>query len=163
MARDIGMAPGARIYRAVIVKTFADGWTSTVYEGPYADLAPARARVTYWRNHFARRRNGDRADGHVEACQPAWTKVPEPASRTAPAAAKPPAAARTPAGSTAVQLLRDALRQRRALHGRHAADLLAEHGHTAEAERIRAEVRARNGHLSAKQALHLLEQESGTP
>ncbi|TQE33169.1 hypothetical protein [Streptomyces ipomoeae] len=77
MARDIGMEPDAALYRAVITKSYAAGTEFTVYEGPYAEPGPARARVTFWRNHFAKRDNGDKADGHVETCKPAWEPMGE--------------------------------------------------------------------------------------
>jgi hypothetical protein len=60
------------------------------------------------------------------------------------------------AASPAAQLVAAAAKERRGMHGKHAADLLEEHGYTEEAERIRAEVRAQNGHLSGKQALQML-------
>lgn len=41
-------------------------------------------------------------------------------------------------------------------HGKHAAELLAEHGYTTEAERIRRAVSDCNGLMSAKQAVTLL-------
>jgi len=56
----------------------------------------------------------------------------------------------------AVRLVLDAAKERRGMHGSHAAELLEEHGYTAEAEWIRREVRAANGHLSAKQAAQVL-------
>lgn len=56
----------------------------------------------------------------------------------------------------AAQLVADAVVERRIRHGRHAAELLAEHGHQAEADRVQDAVRRRNGHLSAKQTIDLL-------
>lgn len=85
MARGIGMAEDARVYRAVIRKTFADGAEATVYEGPYDKVGTARARVTFWRKHFAKSGRGGSADGHVEECQPQWAPVPTPAQRRTPA------------------------------------------------------------------------------
>lgn len=70
------MAPDARLYRAVITKTYADGRTFTEYEGPYAKPGPARARVTFWRRHFAAHKPGAIAAGHVEECQPQWHLAP---------------------------------------------------------------------------------------
>ncbi|GAA1111947.1 hypothetical protein [Streptomyces javensis] len=158
MARDIGMEPDAALFRAVIVKSYANGTSHTVYEGPYDSRGSARARVSFWRNHFGRRRNGDSADGHVERCQPVWEKVPDPASRRQASSGGPAltAAPGTSPPDSAAQLILDAVQTRRGMHGRHAADLLAEHGYVEEAERIRVEVRARHGHLSAKQAAALL-------
>ncbi|MEU2453963.1 hypothetical protein ABZ605_28270 [Streptomyces sp. NPDC012765] len=57
---------------------------------------------------------------------------------------------------TAAQLIEDAAHERTIRHGKHAADLLDEHGHPDEAALIRAEVRAQNGHLSARQAADFL-------
>ncbi|QKV98326.1 hypothetical protein HUT19_42175 (plasmid) [Streptomyces sp. NA02950] len=153
MARDIGMAPDAKVYRAVIIKSYADGSVFTAYEGPYDKIGSARARVTFWENHFAKRDNGDKATGHVEQCQPAWEKAPARARRRT---ARTSAASGDEAPKDPVALIRAAMAQRRGMHGSHAADLLAEHGFTEEADRIRAEVCAQMGHLSAKQALQLL-------
>jgi hypothetical protein len=161
MARDIGMAPDAELWRAVITKSYGDGTVHTVYEGPYDKPGPARSRVTFWRNHLAKRDDGSKADGHVERCQPVWEKVPDPAQRPTPQA-DTSAVAETAAADPAVQLVLDAMRERRGMHGRHAADLLAEHGYTAEAELVREEVRAQNGHLSAKQAVQLLQHRTGS-
>ncbi|MER6253641.1 hypothetical protein ABT224_20025 [Streptomyces sp. NPDC001584] len=82
MARVIGMKENANVYRAVTRKTFADGTTATVYEGPYDQIGTARARITFWRNHFTRYGKGGSADGHVEECQPEWKPVPEPRRRS---------------------------------------------------------------------------------
>lgn len=60
------------------------------------------------------------------------------------------------AHETAAQLVEDAARERTIRHGKHAADLLDEHGHPGEATLIRTEVRAQNGHLSARQAADFL-------
>ncbi|MFF4409869.1 hypothetical protein [Streptomyces sp. NPDC001404] len=85
MARRIGMAPDATLFRAVIVKTYADGSQHTTHEGPYDSVGAARARVTFWHNYFqSYRPEGDSADGHVEQCQPAWEKVPEPPTSPKP-------------------------------------------------------------------------------
>jgi hypothetical protein len=151
VARDIGMAPNALVYRAVITKSYPDGTTVTEYEGPYGAVGPARGRVTFWRNHLAKRDDGATADGYVEQSRPTWEKASAPGKGAVKAAVAPEA---TP--STAAQLVAHALTQRRGMHGKHAAELLDEHGHTKEADLIRREVRDRNGHLSAKQALELL-------
>jgi hypothetical protein len=153
VARNIGMAPDALVYRAVITKSYPDGDEFIEYEGPYDKIGLARGRVSFWRNHFAKRDDGATADGYVEQCRPTWERATTPAPRTR---AKKPAAVTEPLPTTAAQLVADALTQRRGMHGKHAADLLAEHGHTKEADLIRREVRDRKGHLSAKQALELL-------
>ncbi|MEV1042960.1 hypothetical protein AB0J01_41330 [Streptomyces sp. NPDC050204] len=159
MARNIGMTPEAEVWRAVITKTFPDGTTETVYAGPYGAAAQARGRVTFWRNYLAKYGKGAKADGHVERARPVWERAEDTVPRRkAPAAG---AEDREPEGSTAVQLVRDAVEQRRVTHGRHVADLLDEHGHGDDAARVSAEVRAQHGHLSARQALALLEQGSG--
>lgn len=59
-------------------------------------------------------------------------------------------------GNPAVRLILDAAKARRGMHAKHAAELLDEHGHTAEAERIRRAVSDRNGLMSAKQAAALI-------
>lgn len=59
-------------------------------------------------------------------------------------------------GNPAVRLILDAARERRGMHGKHAAELLDAHGYTAEAARIRRAVSERNGLLSAKQAAALI-------
>ncbi|MFK0142492.1 hypothetical protein [Streptomyces murinus] len=64
------------MYRAVIIKTYADGRTFTVYEGPYAKPGQARGRVTFWRKHFAANKPGAFATGHIEECQPQWQRIP---------------------------------------------------------------------------------------
>lgn len=56
------------------------------------------------------------------------------------------------AAHPAAKLIFDAARQRRGMHGKHAAELLAEHGFTAEADQVRQQVTAMHGHLSANQA-----------
>ncbi|MFF2571099.1 hypothetical protein [Streptomyces sp. NPDC058084] len=159
MARNIGMAPDADVWRAVITKSWGDGTSETEYAGPYDNAAQARGRVTFWRNHLAKKGDGSQADGYVERARPTWEKVPDTAPRRTARAAR--TETRTPQGDTAAQLVRDAIGLRKVTHGRHVADLLAEHGHPGEAERVGAEVRAQHGHLSARQALRLLEQESG--
>ncbi|MFB7649342.1 hypothetical protein ACFC0S_16210 [Streptomyces sp. NPDC056084] len=159
MARNIGMEPDAEVWRAVVTKTFRDGTTETVYEGPYDKAAKARGRVTFWRNWMADH-HGGKAEGHVERAQPVWEKAPDPAPQRK---AKQAATATfepgdTPVDSTALRLVWIAVDNRDVTHGRHVADLLAKHGHSEEAERVTAELRARNGHLSARQALTFLEQ-----
>lgn len=56
----------------------------------------------------------------------------------------------------AAKLIADAAQNRIIVSGARAAVLLAEHGYTAEADRIQNEVKARNGLMSAKQAAALL-------
>ncbi|MFF9204382.1 hypothetical protein ACF1AE_21685 [Streptomyces sp. NPDC014986] len=155
MARDIGVAPDAELFRAVITKHYGDGTVETVYEGPYDKPGPARGRVSFWRGHLAKREDGSSAEGHIESCRPVWSKVADPASQPGRPTACDQGEA-TPADGPVARLVTEALRTRRGMHGRHVADLLAEHGHTEEADRVRTEVRARNGHLSGKQALELL-------
>ncbi len=52
----------------------------------------------------------------------------------------------------AAKLIADAVQNRTIISGTRAAELLAQHGYTVEADRIRSEVKARNGLMSAKQA-----------
>lgn len=59
--------------------------------------------------------------------------------------------------TTPVELVRAAIAAKEVRHGKHAANLLREHGHDDLAARLDAAVRDRNGHLSARQALTLLE------
>lgn len=159
MARNIGMAPDAEVWRAVVTKTFADGTTETVYEGPYDKAAKARGRVTFWRNWMAERHSG-KAEGHVERARPAWEKVPDPAPRRAAKQAAAPAAepAAAPVDDAVLRLVWIAVDNRDVTHGRHVADFLRDNGHADEAAAVTAELRARNGHLSARQALAFLEQ-----
>lgn len=84
MARNIG-ADGSTVYRAVIVKTYADGRTYTAHEGPYTEPGPARARVTFWHNRM--QRNGGTAEGHIEQAHTVWTRVDEQADPIAAARA----------------------------------------------------------------------------
>ncbi|WP_155054563.1 zinc finger domain-containing protein [Streptomyces blattellae] len=56
----------------------------------------------------------------------------------------------------AAKLIADAAQNRTIVSGTRAAELLAEHGYSSEATRIRSEVKARNGLLSAKQAAALI-------
>jgi hypothetical protein len=62
----------------------------------------------------------------------------------------------------AAKLIFDAAKERRGMHGRHAAELLDENGYTSEAAQIRDMVTAMKGHLSANQAaLWLIERAEG--
>lgn len=74
MARNIG-ADGRTVYRAVIVKTYADGRTYTAHEGPYTEPGPARARVSFWRNRMAAYGDGRTAEGHIEQAHTVWARV----------------------------------------------------------------------------------------
>ncbi|MGW7506088.1 hypothetical protein ACWGIR_32045 [Streptomyces albidoflavus] len=60
----------------------------------------------------------------------------------------------------AATLLRTAIQNRTIRHGKHAARLLRDHGHTTLADRLDREVSARCGHLSARQAADLIESET---
>lgn len=53
MARSIGMAEGATVFRAVITKKYPDREAFTTYEGPYGSAGAAQARVTFWVNYLA--------------------------------------------------------------------------------------------------------------
>jgi hypothetical protein len=85
MPRNIG-ADGRTVYRAVIVKTYADGREYTAHEGPYTEPGPARARVSFWRNRM--QRNGGTAEGHIEQAHTVWTPVGEDADPIAAARAQ---------------------------------------------------------------------------
>ncbi len=82
MARSIGMAADATVFRAVITITASDGSTSTKHEGPYGGIGAARARVSFWTNYLAVRDEDtfeptgeSRASGHVEEGSVTWTKT----------------------------------------------------------------------------------------
>lgn len=81
MARSIGMAKDATVFRAVITKQRADG-PVTDYEGPYGSIAAARARVSFWVNYMAEydddtgeKTGKSRASGHVERGTVSWTRA----------------------------------------------------------------------------------------
>ncbi|OKI04949.1 hypothetical protein A6A06_09660 [Streptomyces sp. CB02923] len=80
MARSIGMAADATVFRAVITKRYSSD-TVTTYEGPYGSIADARARVTFWTNYLADRdEDGEptgtsRASGHVERGAITWERA----------------------------------------------------------------------------------------
>jgi hypothetical protein len=79
MARSIGMAAGAKVYRAAITKKYSHSELPfTVYEGPYGDAAAAKGRVTFWKNHLGTRKLGatEWAEGHVEEGEVTWTPKP---------------------------------------------------------------------------------------
>lgn len=69
-----------------------------------------------------------------------------------------PAAAPAPEVSEPVRLLIEAADARQIHHAKTAAHLLTQAGHTAEAEAVLAEVKARHGHMSARQAIAFLSQ-----
>ncbi|MFF0395097.1 hypothetical protein ACFYSJ_04805 [Streptomyces sp. NPDC005248] len=69
----------------------------------------------------------------------------------APVPSPGPPAKDSPAG-----LILTAAKGRRGMHAQQAARLLDVHGHSEYAERIRAELRSRKGHMSAKQAADLV-------
>ncbi|MEU5596605.1 hypothetical protein [Streptomyces sp. NPDC020298] len=82
MARSIGMAADATVYRAVITFTDHDGAQDTKHEGPYGSLGAARARVSFWTNYLADRdedtgeKTGtSRATGYVEQGTVDWERV----------------------------------------------------------------------------------------
>lgn len=78
MARSIGMAADATVFRAVITKQYDDGPVTT-YEGPYGSISAARARVSFWTNYLADYDDGtgektgtSRASGYVEQGSVTW-------------------------------------------------------------------------------------------
>lgn len=82
MARSIGMAADATVFRAVIEFTNRDGSKRTEYEGPYGGIGAARARVSFWTNYLAEidEETGEptgksRASGHVEQGTVSWEPV----------------------------------------------------------------------------------------
>ena len=81
MARSIGMAKDATVFRAVITKQYKDG-PVTDYEGPYGSIGAARARVSFWTNYLADRddETGEktgtsRASGYVEQGTVTWSRA----------------------------------------------------------------------------------------
>jgi hypothetical protein len=82
MARSIGMAADATVFRAVITKQHRDGETVTTHEGPYGSIGAARARVSFWTNYMAdyddetgERTGTSRASGYVEQGTVAWERA----------------------------------------------------------------------------------------
>lgn len=82
MARSIGMAADATVFRAVITKQLRDGTTVTEHEGPYGGIGAARARVSFWVNHLAdvdeetcEPTGTSRASGYVEQGTVSWERV----------------------------------------------------------------------------------------
>jgi hypothetical protein len=81
MARSIGMAADATVFRAVITKQTDDG-PVTSYEGPYGAIGAARARVSFWTNYLADRdeetfepTGTSRASGYVERGTVSWERA----------------------------------------------------------------------------------------
>ncbi|MFE9844720.1 hypothetical protein [Streptomyces goshikiensis] len=79
MARSIGMAANATVFRAVITITDRDGAETTKHEGPYGSIGAARARVSFWTNYLADRDEDtlqptgtSRARGYVEEGSVSW-------------------------------------------------------------------------------------------
>lgn len=82
MARSIGMAADATVFRAVITKQHRDGEAVTTHEGPYGSIGAARARVSFWVNHLAdldedtcERTGTSRASGYVEQGTVTWERA----------------------------------------------------------------------------------------
>jgi hypothetical protein len=82
MARSIGMAADATVFRAVITITDRDGATSTKHEGPYGSIGAARARVSFWTNYLAvvdeetfEPTGESRASGYVEEGAVTWKRT----------------------------------------------------------------------------------------
>ena len=74
MARSIGMAGDATVFRAVIPVTYADGTTGFKSEGPYGTKGAATARVTFWRN-WAVRYGCVNMEGWVEQGTVTWSRT----------------------------------------------------------------------------------------
>lgn len=82
MARSIGMAADATVFRAVITKKLRDGESVTEFEGPYGAIGAARARVSFWTNHMAvldedtfEPTGESRASGYVERGTVSWERA----------------------------------------------------------------------------------------
>lgn len=77
MARN--HANNGRIYRAVVVRTMADGRVHTYTYGPYDKPGPAKGQITGWKT-AAERSHGERRDpahaftvnGWVESAEVIW-------------------------------------------------------------------------------------------
>lgn len=81
MARSIGMAAGASVFRAVTTKQYPDQEPFISYEGPYGSHGAAQARVTFWTNHMAvldeetgKPTGESNASGYVETGSVTWTR-----------------------------------------------------------------------------------------
>lgn len=84
MARSIGMAAEATVFRAVITKKYPNREPFTAYEGPYGTGAAAQARVTFWVNYLAvldedtgEPTGASNASGYVEAGSVSWARYGE--------------------------------------------------------------------------------------
>lgn len=81
MARSIGMAKDATVFRAVITKQHPGLDPYTVYEGPYGSEGAAKARVTFWVNYLAvlddngRPTGRSAASGYVESGTVDWSRI----------------------------------------------------------------------------------------
>lgn len=82
MARNIGADRNGDVYRAVITITRPDGTTWTKHEGPYDKPGAARARVTFWINHYPEHdpdtfepTGRSLATGHIEQATTTWERV----------------------------------------------------------------------------------------
>lgn len=82
MARSIGMAADATVFRAVITKELRDGTTVTEHEGPYGSIGAARARVSFWTNYMAvvdedtfEPTGESKASGYVERGTVSWERA----------------------------------------------------------------------------------------
>ena len=82
MARSIGMAADATVFRAVIEFTDRDGTKRIEHEGPYGAIGAARARVSFWTNYLAIRdeetqepTGESRANGYVEEGSVTWKRA----------------------------------------------------------------------------------------
>ncbi|MEU7092939.1 hypothetical protein [Kitasatospora aureofaciens] len=96
--------------------------------------------------------------GHIDMYAAVLTEARRRPLPTEPAALPLPvsAALRAKDVSEPVALILAAVANNRMLHAYRAADLLDEHSHDEAAAAIRAEVKARKGHMSAHQAAHFL-------
>lgn len=67
------MADAEVLYRARMVSVQPNGVSKVWFEGPYPSPAQARARVTFWRNHYARNCPGGwQVSGHLESARLSW-------------------------------------------------------------------------------------------
>lgn len=82
MARSIGMAADATVFRAVITKRYPGWGPFTDYEGPYGSIGAARGRVSFWTNYLAvldedtgEPTGESDASGYVEHGTVSWKRV----------------------------------------------------------------------------------------
>lgn len=78
IARNIGMdAPD--VYRVVLTVTWPDTEPRTWREGPYGKIGAAKARLSFWTNHYRRMETPPQVTGRLEKAVTVWTPLGEEA------------------------------------------------------------------------------------